>query len=440
MIGTTPPTSDPSALTPTAPAVNATAPAVSAAAPAVNATAPSGSDALAADPQVRKLRFLVYAIVLMTSVLQTAIAPLLPAYAHRFALGGLQTAALLATTGLTALAVSIPAGALADRIGARGLTLWAGFLIAVATAGQAFAPSYQLLLVSRLVFGLGYGVVWTAALAWLADASHDESALAGTVTASGLGSIAGPAFAGFLAQYLGLAAPFVVASVVVGVLTIMLASLEVEASSPVERAGLLTSIRIAAADSRVLGATTAVVVAGTTYGVTALIVPLELHASGASEGMIGLVFSAAAVLFIIGSAATSRVGQRAIRLRTVLVAAVVLALVLSPGTASTAPLCVAAVLCASAAARSVLWTVGYPLGATGANRSGVGLGVVMGLLNGVWALTAVISPLVAGAMLGTLGARATFGLTQIALGAGLVVAWLAFRMRGHAHRLRLGNA
>lgn len=400
----------------------------------------SDSGVRTGDPRVRRLRFLVYALVLFSSLLQTAIAPLLPSYAHRFQLSGVQTAALLAATGLAALAVSVPAGALADRFGARGLTLCAGWLIALATAGQAFAPSYVLVLGARLVFGLGYGVVWTAALAWLANASHDESVLAGTVTVSGLGSIAGPAFAGFLAQYFGLAAPFVVAAVLVGLMTIMLTSIDIEGSSPVVRTGILASIRIAAADSKVLGATTAVVVAGTTYGITALVVPLELHAAGASEGMIGLVFSVAAVVFILGSAATSRFGQRAVRVRTVLVAALVLALALSPATASTAPLVVVVVLCATSAARSVLWTVGYPLGATGANRSGVGLGVVMGLLNGVWALTAVVSPLVAGALLGPLGARATFGLTQLALAAGLVIAWLVFRMRGPLRRLRLGNA
>jgi MFS family permease len=386
------------------------------------------------------LRYLVYALVLVSSLLQTAIAPLLPSYAHRFQLGGVQTAALLAATGIAALAVSVPAGALADRLGARGLTLWAGALLALSSAAQAFAPSYTLLLGSRLIFGLGYGMVWTAALAWLANASRDESALAGTVTVSGLGSIAGPAFAGFIAQYFGLAAPFVVASVVMVALTAMLAAVHVEGTTSVARTSLFASLRAAAGDARVLGATTAVIVAGASSGISTLLVPLELHAAGASEGSIGLVFSAAAVLFIIGSAATGRVGQRAVRLKTVLAAALVLAFAISPATVSTAPLFVVLMLCATTATRSVLWTVGYPLGATGANQSGLGLGVVMGLLNGTWALTAVVSPLVAGALVGPLGARATFGITQVALAGGLMVGWLAFRAWRPVGHVRIGNA
>ena len=407
--------------------------------PAACAVAPPATESGGAESEIRRLRLLVYAVVLVSSLLQTAIAPLLPSYAHRFHLGGLQTAALLAATGIAALAVSIPAGTMADRFGARGLTLCAGWLMAVATAAQAFAPSYSMLLLARLVFGLGYGMVWTAALAWLANASRDEAALAGTVTVSGLGSIVGPAFAGFIAQYLGLAAPFVVAAGLMAVLTVMLTSIHAEGVSSVVRISMFASLRAAAGDVRVLGATTAVVVAGSTAAVTTLLVPLELHAAGASEGSIGLVFSAAAVLFIIGSAATGWVGQRAVRLRTVLAAALFLAFAISPATASTAPLCIVVMLCATAALRSVLWTVGYPLGATGANQSGVGLGVVMGILNGVWALSAVVSPLVAGALVGPFGARATFGITQIALGAGLVVVWFALRMGGPVRRMRIGN-
>ena len=277
------------------------------------------------------------------------------------------------------------------------------------------------------MFGLGYGMVWTAALAWLANASGDESALAGTVTVSGLGSIAGPAFAGFIAQYFGLAAPFVVAAAVMVALTAMLATIQLQGTVTIARAGMIASLRAAVGDARVLGATTAVLVAGASSGISTLLVPLELHASGASEGSIGLVFSAAAVLFIIGSAATGRIGQPAIRLRTVLAAAMVLAVAISPATVSTAPLFVVAMLCATTATRSVLWTVGYPLGASGASQSGLGLGVVMGLLNGMWALTAVVSPLIAGALVGPLGARATFGITQVALAGGLMVGWLAFR-------------
>ena len=304
-----------------------------------------GSEVAVADRTVRRLRLFVYGLALLSSALQSAIAPLLPSYAHRFHLDSVQTAILLAATGVAALVISLPAGALSDRFGARVLTLWSGWLIVVSTLGQAYAPNFSSLLVARFVFGLGFGIVWTAALTWLATVSRDETCLAGTVTASGVGCIAGPGFAGCLAQYFGLATPFVVAAILMVLLTVMLTSIDLTAASPHERTGIIASLRTAAVEVRILGATAAVVVAGAASAVVTLLGPLELHTSGASEGSIGVVFSAAAVVFLVGSAVTKRIGHRAVRLKTVLGAGLVLALMFSPAAASTAPLFVALMLC-----------------------------------------------------------------------------------------------
>ena len=389
------------------------------------------------DRRIARLRSLIYALALLSSILQSAIAPLLPSYAHRFGLDGVQIAALLAGTGIVALVISLPAGALADRFGARVLTLWSGWLIVVATISQAFAPSFAVLVASRLVFGLGYGIVWTAALTWLARVTGDETTLAGTITASGFGCIVGPAFAGFIAQYFGLAAPFVVAAVLMVAVTLMLSAIDLEGASSLDRTSMLASVRAAACDPKILGATVAVALAGAAAALVTLVAPLELHASGLSEGSIGLAFSAAAVLFILGSAATKRTGMRAVRLKTILGCGIALALALLPATASTAPFLVVLMLCASSAVRSVLWAVGYPLGAAGARKAGVGLGVVMGLLNLVWALASVVSPLVAGALVGPLGAQGTFAVAQVVLVAGLVIGWLAFHVREPARDIRV---
>ena len=391
------------------------------------------------DPRIPRLRLLIYALALLSSLLQSAIAPLLPSYAHRFQLGGVQIAALLAGTGIAALVVSLPAGALSDRFGARVLTLWSGWLIVVATIGQAFAPSFAILLATRLIFGLGYGIVWTAALTWLARATGDETTLAGTITASGFGCIIGPAFSGFMAQYFGLAAPFVVAAVLMTVVTLMMTAIDLEGVSAVKRTGVIASVRAAACDFKILGATSAVALAGASAALVTLLAPLELHDSGASEGSIGLAFSVAAVLFILGSAVTRHAGLRAVRLKTVLGAALVLALVMSPATLSVAPLFVVVMLCATSAVRSVLWAVGYPLGASGARNAGIGLGVVMGLLNLVWALSTVVSPLIAGALVGPFGARGTFAVAQVVLGAGLVIGWLGFHVHSPARDVTISQ-
>jgi hypothetical protein len=104
-----------------------------------------------------------------------------------------------------------------------------------------------------------------------------------------------------------------------------------------------------------------------------------------------------------------------------------LAAALLPAALTSAPAAIVAMLCGTTAARSILWTVSYPLAAEGARQSGAGIGVVVGLLNGIWAATAVLGPLGAGIGVEHLGPRAVFGLTEVAcvavLAVTVAVAW-----------------
>ncbi len=113
---------------------------------------------------VRLFRFLIYSLVLASSATQYSVVPILPVYAHRFGLTGVQQGMVLGATGLATLAVSVPAGALSDRFGARRLTLWAGWLMSIALLAQAVAGSFPVLLAARLGFGIGFAVIWTAGL------------------------------------------------------------------------------------------------------------------------------------------------------------------------------------------------------------------------------------------------------------------------------------
>ena len=342
---------------------------------------PGGEDPRAATRgpgPLRLFRFLIYGLVLASSAAQYAVVPILPVYAHRFGLSGLQQGMVLGATGLATLAVSLPAGALSDRFGARRLTLWAGWLMAAALLAQALAGSFPVLLAARLGFGVGFAMVWTAGLSWLTEAAPGGPGLGGTVASAGAGGVVGPALAGVAVQYFGLVSPFLAVAAGFAVLTLGLGLLRVRAVAPAPSAPMGTSLRAATADRRTIVAAAAIVIAGGTTGVSALLVPAGLHAAGAAPGQIGLVFAAAGVLFVVASTLTT-------------------------------------------AARSVLWTVSYPLAAAGSERSGAGLGVVMGLLNGVWAATVLLGPLAAGLAADRLSAQAVFALTAVACLAVLAI-------------------
>jgi MFS family permease len=84
-------------------------------------------------------------------------------------------------------------------------------------------------------------------------------------------------------------------------------------------------------------------------------------------------------------------------------------------------------MCLSAPLRAFLYTTSYPLGAAGGPCAGVGAGMVMGLLNGAWALTTVVGPLAAGALAQAIGERASYGLLQAIAVAAVVAVWLRAR-------------
>jgi len=378
----------------------------------------------------RAFRLLMYGLILASAAAQFALVPVMPVYAHRFGLSGFQQGLVLGATGLATLAVSVPAGTLSDRFGARRITLAAGLLMTIATFGQALAGSFPALLAARLAFGAGYGVLWTAGLCWLA-AADGPRALSGSVASAGVGGVAGPAVSGALAQHLGLAVPLLAAAAGFAVITGGLAALRVPpgtaGSRPADPARLLAAGR----DRAVIAAAAAVVIAGLSTGACALLVPAQLHRAGASSGQIGLVFAVAGILFAAGSALVTAAGRRAVTLPVICAGMLVLTAALSVGVLSTAALALIVILCLTTAARSVLWTVSYPLAATAAGRRGIGLGAAMGLLNGIWAATAVLGPLAAGLAAQDLGSRAAFGLTEAACAAALAITVAA---AGHGRR------
>jgi MFS transporter, YNFM family, putative membrane transport protein len=380
-------------------------------------------------------RLLIYGLILASAAAQFAIVPVMPVYAHRLGLSGFQQGMVLGATGLACLAVSVPAGTLSDRLGARRITLAAGMLMALAMLAQALAGGFGALLAARLAFGTGYGMVWTAGLCWLVDAGGGPSALGGSIASAGVGGVAGPAASGTLTQHLGLAVPLLAGAAGFAVITAGLAAFRGRPIPAAARPATGGSLRAAARDRRVVGAAAAVVTAGLTTGVCALLVPARLHAAGASSGRIGLVFAAAGILFAAGSALTAAAGRRAVNLPVICAGLLAVTAAMSLGVLSTAPSAIIVMLCAATAARSVLWTVSYPLATEAAEQGGTGLGAAVGLLNGIWAATAVLGPLAAGLAAEHLGPRAAFGLTELGCAAALAVtAAVAWRIRLFARR------
>ena len=142
-----------------------------------------------------------------------AVIPVLPLYAQSFDVSQLAIGATVAVYGLARVVLSVPTGWLADRAGRRVALLAGGLLSAVGNVWCGLAGSYEELVVARFVAGGGAGIVVTAGMIVLADISVPANRGRTMAIYQGvfLFSVGiGPFPGGFLAERVGLEAPFLV--------------------------------------------------------------------------------------------------------------------------------------------------------------------------------------------------------------------------------------
>lgn len=371
------------------------------------------------------------ALFFVSAATQSAIVPLLPGVEHVYRLTAASTGLLLAAPGLATLAVSMPAGMVADRLGARRVTIAATVLLCAGAFAQA-GPSYPALIAGRVAFGLAFGVLWTTGVAWLSQ-SHRGSgspSLGAISTSAAVGLVAGPAIGGALGDQFGLAAPFLLLASLSAVLALPLAREPApDPAAVIDRRdhSLRSFIRQAPHQPGVLSAALALAVTGTVSGVTQLLIPLQLHQAGFTAAATGLAFSAAAGIYIAVSATVVKLGRRATSTRWVSLAAMGLALSLLPAVLDPGSLGLVVVLLLSTAPRAVVSTVSYPLAAESAAGAELGGGIAIGLLNGAWAAGLVLAPLIAGTLDQLAGTQTAY-LTAVVPGL-LVSGWLVARDR-----------
>jgi MFS family permease len=362
---------------------------------------------------MRRMFVLMYALVFLDEIALLGLVPLLPGYTRAYDLSTTEAGALLSAAPLAIVIASIPAGRLSDRLGSRRVTLAAGVLIALSTAGTAAASGFALLLVTRAAFGLASGTIWSAGLAWIGDSASDvrRSAALGTViTVAGVGGMAGPVFCGFLAEHVGRGAPWAVVSAATVVVVIALAAANPGRSVAHQHLPLRHITGKMRSEPLLVGALAIMLLGGVGDGVVNLIAPLQLSDNGLSEGRIGLWFSVGAAIFIVASAATTRMGERAVSLRAAAFFAALQAAILLPVLVSSATAVVVFMVLARFAVAALPYTIGYPLAAVGSTRLGLGTGTVNGLLGLVWGAGSFIAPPVAGVIADTIGDQAAYGL------------------------------
>jgi len=286
--------------------------------------------------------------------------------------------------------------------------------VCVATATFAVGSSFELLFAARVAQGIGSAVAWSAGLAWLAARTPEHRRGAGisiaNASATG-GMIAGPVLGGVMAGAIGTRSTFL-ALAACSLLLAVWGAFEPDARAPAEReSSFLPALRAAAAERLIAVSFIVILLVAVIGGTLQVLMPLHLGAEGVTQSALGLLYAGGAALGAVTT--TGRLGDRIGRLPLARAACLatggaVAVLLLPLGTDLFAFMLVAII-----PIQSVLYGVGYPLGADGADRAGLGHGLVLGLINVVWGAGAVVGPVLGAAVATHAGDRTAYALLVV---------------------------
>jgi MFS family permease len=346
---------------------------------------------------MRRLFWLVAAVVLVDTMFFAAVAPLLPHYSDELDLSktgaGILTAAYPAGTFVGAL----PSGWLATRWGVKPTLLLGLAMLGTASLGFAFAGNVVVLDGARFIQGVGGACMWAAGMAWLVSASPPDrrgEMIGAALSAAIVGVLLGPVLGG-AATLLSPEAVFSSVAVVAAGLAVWTWSMP--GVEPEESPGLRAMLRALGRPAVLIGFWVFTLPA-LFSGVIEVLVPLHLDDLDVGGAGIGVIFLLAAAVEAVVSPIAGRVSDRAGRLtpiRAGLLGAAVMAIVLPlPDTAVLVGLLVMLTFVALAS----FWAPGMALLSDAAEDAGLDQALAFAISNLAWALGHVFGAGVGGAV------------------------------------------
>jgi MFS family permease len=379
---------------------------------------------------MRRLFWLVAAVVLVDTMFFAAVAPLLPHYSDELDLSKTGAGVLTAAYPAGTFAGALPSGWLATRWGVKPTLLLGLSMLGLASLGFAFASHVVVLDGARFIQGVGGACMWAAGMAWLVSASPADrrgELIGAALSAAIVGVLLGPVLGG--------AASVISPEVVFSAVTVVAAGLAAWAWTmpgvePEESPGLGAMVRALGRPAVLIGFWVFTLPA-LFAGVIEVLVPLRMDDLGAAGTGIGAAFLVAAGVEAVVSPLAGRFSDKAGRMapiRAGLTAAIVVAILLPlPDTA----VLVGGVVSLSAAALGTFWAPGMALLSDAAEDAGLDLALAFAISNLAWALGHVVGAGVGGAVADA--TSDTVPYTALAIACGLTLAGLtASRRRSEA--------
>jgi len=362
-----------------------------------------------------------------TDILAYSIAvPVLPDLSRRLGASPTTIGLLFASFGVTLLTVSIPMGAISDRIGRRAPMVGGMLALAASSVLFAFGGSLPWLFGARLIQGAADAVTWVVGFALIADRYRpDERGRVSGYVMSGtsFSFMVGPSIGGWLYEIGGMALPFLSVAVLAVIVALTFLWIDIPSEHAAgERVPIAAVVRTPA----IAACAVAVVTVSATISMVEPVLALHLSSNlGVGPARTGLVFGIAAVattsLHPIFGRLADRWGSR--RLMLIGLASMAPGLALLGQTWSYASTIWLYILASATVAVVITPSLVYMGEAT--SDAGLGsFGVAYGLYNVAWGAGLLGGPAIGGFLFERIG-FATLSLVWAPI--PVVVTWLLVR-------------
>lgn len=380
---------------------------------------------------MRRLLYLVGAIVFVDVMFFSALTPLLPHYVHSLHLSKGEAGLLAAMYAIGAGVMGIPSGIAAARIGVKPSLLIGLGLMGTTTLVFGFAHAYWLLAAARFVQGAASAFAWTAGFAWLVAAVPPErrgETIGKAMAAAIGGALFGPVV-GAVSSWTGTGPAFATVAVFAGILAI--AAVRTPAFPPGEREPL-SVLGSALRDRHIVTAFWFVLLPALGFGVIAVLAPLHLSRLGFGTAAIGGIWLVGAALESSLSAIVGRVSDRRGRtfpMRIGLAGATVVTAVLA---VADARWLIAVLVVFSAMAFGTFWSPALSMLADASEARGLNYAYGFALMNLAWAPGAAGGSALAGAIADATSDAVPYLGVTVLCAASLALATLVARGRAGA--------
>jgi MFS family permease len=333
---------------------------------------------------MRRLLFVVGAIVLVDTMFFAALTPLLPHYVDELGLGKAGAGVLQAMYPAGALLAGIPSGIAAARLGVKPTVLIGLSLLAVTTFAFGFADSVLTLNIARFLQGVSSAFSWTGGLAWLVAAAPTgrRGQLIGSAFGAAIaGALFGPVL-GAVAAKTGTDWAFGVVAVVAIVLAVLAAGTPAATpTKPQPLRALFNALQTRPIQTGVW----LTLLPALCFGTLSVLAPLRLSDLGWSATAVGATYLVSAGIEAGWAPILGRISDRYGRippLKAALLASALVALLLP--WPSNAWVLATLVICAGFAFGS-FWTPALSMVTDAAEEYGLDYGYAFALVNIAWA-------------------------------------------------------